>query len=331
MDGLIGVPSLERDPGALPLDTPPNPEVDFPQSELLDPPLFEAGNGDGQLDWIDLIEEYAGRVTRSDIPAEPHNTPKEDRSWLRVEHWRADATWFPASGDDLGWLTGYGDVTIGLPKIRGLTVTPAFGIHTVSTPDRTDLPSTLHDLQGTVAWMRRFDARWRVRVSGTAGFYSDHLNFSDGLRFSGQSLMTYECNPDVQIVAGTAFLNLENRQFLPIGGIVWFLNNRHRLDLVFPEWKVAFVAQETLLWTRWAYASGGFWGRTWEIDRTGGARDEVTYSDWRVAVGMEKKGQADIYSFLEVGVAFDRRLDYVSNIGDYDPGTFGFVRGGFHF
>lgn len=331
VDGLVGVPSLERDPDAMPLDAPPNPDIDFPQSSLLDPSLFDTGNADGQLDWIDLIEEYAGRLTRSDIPAEPHNAPKEDRSWLRIEHWRADATWFPATGDDLGWFTGYGDVTIGLPKVRGLTITPAYAYHMVESPDQTDLPNTLHDLQAQVAWMRRFDARWRLRISGTAGFYSNHLNLSDGLRFSGQSLITYECNPDLQIVVGSALLNLENRRMLPIGGLVWFINDRHRLDLVFPEWKFAFVAQETLLWTKWVYATGGFWGRTWEIDRDSGASDDVTYSDWRVAVGMEKKGESDIYSFLEVGIAFDRKVDYVSNVGDYNPDAFGFVRGGFHF
>lgn len=330
VDGLIGDP-LTRDPDALPLDAPPNPDVDFPQDTLLDPSLFDYGNNDGQLDWIDLIEEYAGRLTRGDIPEEPHNTPKEDRSWLRIEHWRADATWFPATGDDLGWFSAFGNVTIGLPKIRGLTITPAYSYHMFEGPKRTDFPNTLHDLSGQVAWMRRFDARWRLRLSGTVGFYSDHLNLSNGLRFSGQSLVTYECNPDLQIVGGIALLNLENRRMLPVGGIIWFINDRHRLDLIFPEWKFAFVAQETLLWTKWAYATGGFWGRTWEIDRAAGGTDDVTYSDWRVAVGMEKKGESDIYSFLEVGVAFDRKLDYESNVGDYNPGTFGFVRGGFHF
>ncbi len=139
VDGLIGDP-LTRDANALPLDTPPNPEIDFPQDTLLDPPLFDAGNGDGQLDWIDLIEEYAGRATRSDIPDEPHNAPKEERSWLRVEHWRADATWLPATGNDLGWLTGYGDIVIGLPKIRGLTITPAYAYHMLEGPKQTDMP-----------------------------------------------------------------------------------------------------------------------------------------------------------------------------------------------
>ncbi len=86
VDGLIGDP-LTRDSEALPLDAPPNPEINFPQDTLLDPSLFDSGNNDGQLDWIDLIEEYAGRLTRGDIPEEPHDTPKEDRSWLRVEHW----------------------------------------------------------------------------------------------------------------------------------------------------------------------------------------------------------------------------------------------------
>lgn len=330
VDGLIGAP-LTRDPDALPLDTPPNPNIDFPQDTLLDPTPFDSGNRDGQLDWIDLIEEYAGRMTRSDIPDEPHNTPKEERSWLRIEHWRADATWFPTTGDSLGWLTGYGDVTIGLAKIRGLTITPGYAIHMLQGPARTDLPNTLHDLRAEVAWMRRFDARWRLRLAGTAGFYSDHLNLSNGLRFSGQTLVTYECNPDLQLVFGSSWLNLENRRVLPIGGLVWFINDRHRLDLIFPEWKFAFVAQETLLWTKWAYATGGFWGRTWQIDRTSGASDDVTYSDWRVALGMEKKTESDIYSFLEVGIAFNRKLDYVSNVGDYRPDPFVFVRGGFHF
>ena len=331
VDGLIEAPDLGRDPNALPLDSAPNPEVDFPQDTLLDPSLFDYGNKDGQLDWIDLIEEYAGRLTRGDIPDEPHNTPKEDRSWLRIEHWRADASWLAGSGDDIGWLTGYGDVVIGLPKIRGLTVKPSFAFHNLRGPRQTDLPDSLYDMQAEVAWMRRFDARWRLRLAATGGFYSDSVTFSDGLRFSGQSLMTYECNPDLQLVGGASIINLENRRILPVGGIVWYPNDRHRFELIYPEWKVAFIAQQTLLWTKWAYATGGFWGRTWEIRRASGAVDDITYSDWRVAVGMEKKAESDIYSFVEIGVAFSREVDYESDVGDYDPGTVGFVRGGFHF
>ncbi len=65
-----------------------DPAIPLPQ---LDPSPFRAGNGDGELDWIDLIEEYAGRATHSDIFGVPADTPPEDRSWLRVAHFRADA------------------------------------------------------------------------------------------------------------------------------------------------------------------------------------------------------------------------------------------------
>ena len=73
-----------------------DPAIPLPQ---LDPPLFQSGNGDGELDWIDLIEEYAGRATHSDIHGVPADTPPEDRSWLRLAHFRAEAFWVAGRGD----------------------------------------------------------------------------------------------------------------------------------------------------------------------------------------------------------------------------------------
>lgn len=311
----------------------PNQRIELPIPKL-DPPLHEAGNGDGQLDWIDLIDEYAGRATRSDMPWEPAEAAHEDRSWLRIDHWNAEANWLAGRGDYFGLGTGSGSMTIGLPKIQGVTVRPSGAFHSVFGPDRTDLPSQLYDGSVEVAWMHRFDDRMRMRLAGGAGVFSDFETSNDleeAVRFSGSGIGTFEVHPDLQLVLGAAWINLENRRVLPVAGVVWSPSDDLRLDLVCPEGRVSIKLKEMTEKTRWFYLSGAFYGRTWQIERANGTLDLVTYSDLRFGCGIETRHISGISSFLEFGVSLNRELEYESGAGDYSPRSVSFLRAGLHF
>ena len=307
-----------------------NPLIPLPR---LDPALFDAGNRDGELDWIDLIEEYAGRATRSDIPRDPARTPPHDRSWLRLEHWHADLTIDGSGSDKFGLASLYGGVTVGLAKFRGITVTPSIGIHQGLGTADTKLEEELIDLQVDVAWMHQLDERWRMRMELGAGIYSDGdiEKELDALRVTGMSLFTYEASRDIQVVMGAAFLNLHNQEFYPVAGVIWQPLDHLQFEIVFPEWKLAGFIAEQQEGEIWSYVGGGFFGRTWRVQRSRVGEDLATFSDWRVNVGMEKRHISGITCFVEIGCVFDRELRYRSHVGNFDADELAYVRAGMHF
>ena len=48
-------------------------------------------------------------------------------------------------------------------------------------------------------------------------------------------------------------------------------------------------------------------------------RERVTYQDWRISAGHEIRYMYGISTFLEIGYAFNREVEYRSGIGDFDP------------
>ena len=307
-----------------------NPLIPLPRS---DPALFDAGNRDGELDWIDLIEEYAGRATRSGIPRDPARTPPHDRSWLRLEHWYADLAIDGSGSDKFGLASLYGGVTVGLAKFRGITVTPSIGIHKGLGTADTKLEKELVDLQIEVAWMHQLDERWRMRMELGAGIYSDGdiEEELDALRVTGMSLFTYEASRDIQIVMGAAFLNLENQEFYPVAGVIWQPHDHLQFEILFPEWKLAGFVAEQQEGEIWSYIGGGFFGRTWRVQRATGVEDLATYSNWRVHLGWEKRHISGITYFAEIGYVFDRELRYRSRVGNFNADELAYVRAGMHF
>jgi len=330
LDGRIEVLAEGSPIDGFPGGPDARPLVPLPQ---LDPSPGMMGNGDGQFDWVDVIEEYAGRATRGDMPAEPHETAMEDRSWLRIDHWRTEATWLPGSGDRLGLFEAAGSITLGIPKVRGLTVRPGIAYDNFKGPNQTDLPSDMYTAEVNGAWMYQVQDRLRMRLSATVGVYSDLEGGSpaDGLRISGGSLFTYECNPDVQLVFGTAWINLENRSMLPIGGIVWYPRDDVLMELIFPEGRVSTRLAENSEGSRWLYLGWGFFGRTWHVERLSGDDENATYQDWRLSLGMEWRSMSGMTAFTEAGYVFNRELEFESGAGTYDPGSVIMLRGGVHF
>ena len=331
-EGGIETPPDDGDSLGFPTLPRPDPVIPLPR---LDPPLFDAGNRDGELDWIDLIDEYAGRATRGDIPPEPHRTPHHDRSWLRIEHWRVDATSVADARDSFGLATFYGGITLGIPKIRGIAITPSISWHESMGTAKTALAEQLYDLQVRASWMHQLDDRWRMRVEVGGGLYSEFdVELDDELdafRATGLSLMTYEWHRDVQVVFGAAYLNLENRDFMPVGGIIWQPDNRLQLEIVYPEGKLAVLVQHEREGEIWAYVGGGFYGRTWRVVRNTGLEDDATYSDWRIYVGGEKQHISGTTYFVEAGYSFERELEFGSSVGDFEPKSVLMLRGGLHF
>ena len=288
----------------------------------IDPPLPDFGNGDGELDLYDIIEEYTGRATHSGIPAEPHLTHPDQRSWLRIEDWRTEISWLAGADDQIGIASARGSVGIGLAKIKGLVLRPTGAAYWLSGPVTTDLPSRVYDAELEATWMHRFNDRFRMHVSARGGIYSDFDtsdDIEDSLRVSGTGIGAFEINPDLQLVAGVAYFNLGSVWAWPVAGVVYQPTDEIRLELLFPEGRISTLVNENEFFTERAYLSARFFGRTWQVSRANGMRERVTYQDWRISAGHEIRYMYGITSFFEFGYAFNRELEYRSGIGDFEP------------
>lgn len=324
--GGIEIPDAD-DPLDFPSLPAPDPLIPLPR---LDPPLFDYGNADGELDWIDLIEEYAGRATRGGVPRDPAYTPPHERSWLRWEHWRVDATADASGTDKFGLATGYAGVSVGLGKIRGVTITPSASWHEALGTAKDRLAQRLYDLEIEAAWMHQLDERWRMRLEVGAGLYSDFEidENLDALRLTSLGIFSYEWHPNLQLVLGVAWLNLETQEFYPVGGVIWQPDNHLQFEILFPEFKLAGFVKEVREGEIWSYIGGGFYGRTWRVQRSTGLEDDATYSNWRVYLGWEKRHVSGMTYFGEIGYVFDRRLRFKSDVGDFDADEVFFGRVG---
>ena len=74
-----------------------------------------------------------------------------------------------------------------------------------------------------------------------------------------------------------------------------------------------------------------FGGNTWAIVRDTGVADKVTWSDWRIMTGYERRLDGGAGYRLEAGYVFSRKLEYASGVGDYDPRPTFLIRGGITF
>lgn len=332
--GTVGYPpTVQRTPGPILFEgriesAPRIADSDFDWGSLdapipqLDPPLPQFGNGDGELDLYDIIEEYTGRATHSGIPADPHMTHPDQRSWLRIEDWRTEVTWLAGTDDEIGIASARGSLGIGLAKIKGIVLRPTGAAYWLSGPVQTDLPSRVYDAELEATWMHRFNDRFRMHVSARGGIYSDFDTSDDidkALRVSGTGIGAFEINPDLQLVAGVAYFNLGSVWAWPVAGVVYQPSDQLRFELLFPEGRISAIVNENEFFTERAYLSARFFGRTWQVSRANGMRERVTYQDWRISAGHEIRYMYGISTFLEIGYAFNREVEYRSGIGDFDP------------
>ena len=308
------------------------PELELPIPQL-DPVLGDWGNRDGEFELYDLIEEYSGRWSRRDLPDNPHLTPPEKRSWLRIEDWRTEVSWIVANANELGIGSASASVAFGIPKVKGLLIRPGGAIYWLNGPTLTDLPSQVYDAEVHGTWMHRFNDRFRAHVNVTGGVYSDFAQASvdGGFRLSGSGIGAFEVKPDLQLILGASYLNLGSIRMWPIGGLVWSPNETWRFELIYPEGRITVKIDENETYVEKHYLALGFWGRTWEVERTNGLREPVTYSDWRLTTGYERRYLWGITTFFEFGLAFNRDLEYRSGNGTFQPSSQLFARGGLFF
>jgi hypothetical protein len=102
-------------------------------------------------------------------------------------------------------------------------------------------------------------------------------------------------------------------------------------ELFFPKPKLGVRLNVGLGYEDWVYTTAEFGGNTWSIVRASGDQDKLTYLDYRILVGVERKLNGGAGFRLEAGYVFGREVEFESGDGDFDPRDTVLIRGGIAF
>jgi hypothetical protein len=246
--------------------------------------------------------------------------------------------WLPAlDSDGLGMSDLEAYAVLGLPAPTTewpLLVTPLFAVHYLDGPPTPDLPARLHDASVQFRWLPRLlEHSWgyslRLDLAFEPGIHSDfESSDDDAWRYPGHALAIFELSPRHKLVAGLLYLDREDVNYLPAGGLIWSPNEDWQLDLIFPKPKIAqrLSADGCREW--WHYLAAEFGGGPYSIRRTSGAQDVIILRDYRLYYGVEHKTLGGLSGKVEAGVVLGREVEFVSGEPTHEPGETLIVRAG---
>lgn len=209
-----------------------------------------------------------------------------------------------------------------------LTLTPGYGLHLLDGPTAPDLPGQLHDLYLDIQWITPLSREWAVELGLTPGFYGDfETDANDAFRLGARVVGYYTMSPVWRFAAGVAYLDREDVEFFPLGGVIWTPDPDTRLEAVLPRPKYSRRISCFGDCEDWVYLAGEFGGGSWAFEPPAGPSDKVNYYDWRVAIGWERRSKCGPCMLLELGYVFNRRLELASGGPVFEPDDTFMLRG----
>jgi hypothetical protein len=280
--------------------------------------------------------EYPSPHPQRSIGEAPLRPTPEEPPFVVPFQTRLIGTVVAGQRNELGMTDFDLSTVLAFPRTEGFAITPGFQTFFLNGPRRTDLPGELYDARVEFALKRPWDDRLSYLFTIAPGIYSDFNNTgSDALRVTSRALGFYKISPATELTFGLIYVDRDNLALLPAIGVIHVPEPDVRIELVFPKPKVAARVSQGADEEWWAYVTGEFGGGSFAIERANGRDDVVTYSDWRLLVGLEGKfpGSKTVFQnipsvFFEAGFVFNREVEYESNRGDYDPANTGLVRAG---
>jgi hypothetical protein len=166
----------------------------------------------------------------------------------------------------------------------------------------------------------------------TTGYYSDFdQGSSDAFRVTGRAIGVYESSPTTKWLLGVAYLNRAGASVLPIFGVMFDPTPDTRFEAIFPRPRFMWRTPDSQpdVDEGWFYVGGEFGGGVWSITRPSSRDlDLLTYSDWRLLAGYERKITGGLSTRYEAGYVFNRELEYDSGTPEVSLDDTVFVRAG---
>ena len=147
---------------------------------------------------------------------------------------------------------------------------------------------------------------------------------SDSLRFTGRVVGVWRLDETTHLQLGASYQNISDWKVVPVFGITWKPNENSYLDATFPMAKAGrritqmqgLPASENGESPYWVYVTGGLsGGGRWAIKPDGeerslwGTNALVSYYDYRILGGLEKKMLGEVNWAVEGGLVFARHLE----------------------
>ncbi len=112
-----------------------------------------------------------------------------------------------------------------------------------------------------------------------------------------------------------------------MAGLILRPDDGIRIELVYPEPRVAWRVSADVDEERWLSVSGRIGGGEWAIERSdSGLADVATYNDYQLVLALNTVDKARSISSFEIGYVFARDLEYRSGRGNFEPSETLFVR-----
>jgi hypothetical protein len=212
-------------------------------------------------------------------------------------------------------------------------ISPSFNARLFNGPQGSDVPAHVYEAYVDFMWLPLVVNRWRLLLAVTPGVFSDFNNSnSESFRINGKSLVIFDWSPgELQLVGGLLWLNRDNLPVLPVAGAIWTPREWLRLELIFPKPKLAARLNVGQGFEDWAYVMAEYGGNSWAVERAGGEHDLLSYSDYRIVSGFERRLNGGASYRLESGIVFGRQFTYRSGVGSFDPTSEFIFRGGITF
>jgi len=234
------------------------------------------------------------------------------------------STWMPGGGaNGLGITDLWLQSTFGFPlptPDSPLLLTPSFEAQFLDGPTSPDLPPRLYDAALQFRYLRKFTPEFGIDLAVSPGMHGDfEPNSGREFRIPSRAIGAYDWDPELQIVFGVAYLDREDINWLPVGGVIWTPNDCTRVEAIVPRPRFSRRFCYDGITEDWWYVAGEFGGGSYGIQRANGTPDVATTSDYRILLGLEQKTCDGINGRVEIGYVFGRKVEYLSGTPTFNP------------
>lgn len=245
--------------------------------------------------------------------------------------WMADASGNDLSSSFLETSIGSGIPLGSFDNIIG--VTPRIRIDWMDAAPSIDIPRELYLFELQFFYRKPIHERLSMMTIFSPSIRSDLTTSDSAFRVFALGLLNWEYIPEhLTLSAGAVYLGRADLPVLPALGLVWTPNRKAKLDLRFPQSQLSYrLAKNGRHSEKWAYISAGLGGDTWAVTRNSSLTDELSLRDLRLTVGIEKLLDGGGGWFLESGYAFNRQIEYESEVDAVDLGDGITLSGGWRY